>query len=168
VSPGVEFEEVYRLYADRVFRYSMTILRNHADAEEATAETFVRAYRAYNRSAVEADRVMAWLFAIARNTAISQLRRGASRGRLMQLLHLERQPVRDATQLAEVGDDLRRVLDAMASMKPRERHLLQLRFGAGMSLSEIAAATGLNEPAAGMATRRATERLRLLVEGRGD
>ncbi|HWP30199.1 MAG TPA: sigma-70 family RNA polymerase sigma factor [Fimbriimonadales bacterium] len=64
---------IYELYGERVFRYTLRMLNNRADAEDATAETFLRVIR---RSAdLRADGAFnTWLFRIARNLCIDKLR----------------------------------------------------------------------------------------------
>lgn len=64
---------LYELYGERIFRYAYRMLGNRTDAEDATAETFLRVLR---RSAeLRADGAFrTWLFRIARNLCIDKLR----------------------------------------------------------------------------------------------
>lgn len=64
---------IYELYGERIFRYTFRMLGNRTDAEDATAETFLRVLR---RSAeLRADGAFrTWLFRIARNLCIDKLR----------------------------------------------------------------------------------------------
>ncbi|MFZ4507437.1 MAG: RNA polymerase sigma factor [Fimbriimonas sp.] len=64
---------LYELYGDRIFRYTFRMLGNRSDAEDATAETFLRVLR---RSAeLRADGAFrTWLFRIARNLCIDKMR----------------------------------------------------------------------------------------------
>lgn len=64
---------LYELYGERIFRYTYRMLGNRSDAEDATAETFLRVMR---RSAeLRADGAFrTWLFRIARNLCIDKLR----------------------------------------------------------------------------------------------
>jgi RNA polymerase sigma-70 factor (ECF subfamily) len=64
---------IYELYGERIFRYTFRLLGNRTDAEDATAETFLRVLR---RSAeLRADGAFrTWLFRIARNLCIDKLR----------------------------------------------------------------------------------------------
>lgn len=64
---------IYELYGERIFRYAFRMLGNRTDAEDATAETFLRVLR---RSAeLRADGAFrTWLFRIARNLCIDKLR----------------------------------------------------------------------------------------------
>ncbi len=64
---------LYEMYGERIFRYTYRMLGNRSDAEDATAETFLRVLR---RSAeLRADGAFrTWLFRIARNLCIDRLR----------------------------------------------------------------------------------------------
>jgi len=64
---------IYELYGERIFRYCYRMLGNRTDAEDATAETFLRVLR---RSAeLRADGAFrTWLFRIARNLCIDKMR----------------------------------------------------------------------------------------------
>jgi len=64
---------LYELYGERIFRYAYRMLGNRSDAEDATAETFLRVLR---RSAeLRADGAFrTWLFRITRNLCIDKLR----------------------------------------------------------------------------------------------
>lgn len=61
------------MYGERIFRYTYRMLGNRSDAEDATAETFLRVLR---RSAeLRADGAFrTWLFRIARNLCIDKMR----------------------------------------------------------------------------------------------
>src|SRR3954462_14885706 len=64
---------LYEMYGERIFRYTFRMLGNRSDAEDATAETFLRVLR---RSAeLRADGAFrTWLFRIARNLCIEKMR----------------------------------------------------------------------------------------------
>src|SRR5688500_5496255 len=75
-STGVkEFEELYRASRDDVYAYVATLLRDSFAAEDVTALAFERAYR--KRASFRPGRgsPRAWLFGIARNAALDELRR---------------------------------------------------------------------------------------------
>lgn len=64
---------LYELYGERIFRYTYRMLGNRADAEDATAETFLRVLR--RSTELRADGAFrTWLFRIARNLCIDKLR----------------------------------------------------------------------------------------------
>ena len=64
---------IYELYGERIFRYTYRMLGNRTDAEDATAETFLRVLR--RSTELRADGAFrTWLFRIARNLCIDRLR----------------------------------------------------------------------------------------------
>lgn len=64
---------LYELYAERIFRYAYRMLGNRSDAEDATAETFLRVLR--RSGELRADGAFrTWLFRITRNLCIDKLR----------------------------------------------------------------------------------------------
>lgn len=64
---------IYKLYSERIFRYTYRMLNNRTDAEDATAETFLRVIRR-SRDLRADGAFRTWLFRIARNLCIDKLR----------------------------------------------------------------------------------------------
>jgi RNA polymerase sigma-70 factor (ECF subfamily) len=158
VPASESFEELYRRTLPRVYAYVASLLRDRSAAEEVTAQAFERAYR--RRSTYRPGRgpVEAWLFGIARNAALDELRRRGRRARL------EDEP---ADAAAPAADDeaeglLRRetVRAALAALEPRERDLIALKFAGGLSNAEIARVLGMSDSNAGTKLHRTIEKLR--------
>lgn len=64
---------IYELYGEKIFRYTFRMLGNRSDAEDATAETFLRVLR--RSQELRADGAFrTWLFRIARNLCIDKMR----------------------------------------------------------------------------------------------
>ena len=70
----VRFERWVRAFQPVVYRAAYLILRDRSGAEDVAQETFIRAYRALDRSD-PGDAVRSWLYRIAVNTALNELRR---------------------------------------------------------------------------------------------
>jgi RNA polymerase sigma-70 factor (ECF subfamily) len=62
------FVEIMNRHKARIFAAAMALLRNHADAEEITQDTFVRAHRGFSRFRGDSS-VATWLHRIAVNLA---------------------------------------------------------------------------------------------------
>jgi len=71
------FEELFRQFQGKVYRWIVRIIRDPATAEDLTLETFWRIYRARGQFDVQAD-FGAWAYRIAINLALSHLRRKPS------------------------------------------------------------------------------------------
>jgi RNA polymerase sigma-70 factor, ECF subfamily len=64
---------IYEMYGERIFRYAYRMLGNRSDAEDATAETFLRVLR--RSSELRADGAFrTWIFRITRNLCIDKMR----------------------------------------------------------------------------------------------
>ena len=72
---ALDFEALYRAARDDVFAYVATLLRDRAAAEDVTAHAFERAYRKQRTYKPARGSERAWLFGIARNAALDELRR---------------------------------------------------------------------------------------------
>src|SRR6266536_1235361 len=78
-----EFEALYRRCRDDVFAYAAGLLRDRAAAEDVTALAFERAYRRRRSFNPKRGTRRAWLFGIARNAALDELRRRRRQARLV-------------------------------------------------------------------------------------
>ncbi len=153
----LEFERLYRSSRDDVYAYVATLLRDRFAAEDITALAFERAYRRRGSFRPTRGSARAWLFGIARNAALDELRR---RGRSASLE--SEAPAADATVGEEVEHGLRRavVRAALEVLTPRERELVALKFFAGLTNAELAAVIGTTETNAGTRLHRVLGKLR--------
>jgi RNA polymerase sigma-70 factor (ECF subfamily) len=153
------FEELYRSSRDDVYSYALTLLRDPAAAEDVTALAFERAYRRRRTFDRRRGEARAWLFGIARNAALDELRR---RRRLATLV-VEPEAAEQETSPDDGGEvTLRRtaVRTALASMSARDRELIALKFHAGLGNAEIAQVLGVSESNAGTMLHRTIQKLR--------
>jgi RNA polymerase sigma-70 factor (ECF subfamily) len=152
------FESLYRSSRDDVYAYVATLLHDRVAAEDVTALAFERAYRRRRTFDRRRGEERAWLFGIARNAALDELRR---RRRIAAL-------VTDPEDVDAVGPDdgadiaLRRttVRAALAALPARDRELIALKFHAGLSNAEVARVLGVSESNAGTMLHRTIEKLR--------
>jgi RNA polymerase sigma-70 factor, ECF subfamily len=158
------FEALYRRTLPRVYGYVASLLRDRAAAEDVTALAYERAYR--KRRSFRAGRGSrdAWLFGIARNAALDELRRRKRHA------NLEGEPPDLTTPAAdELADQaLRRetVRAALATLDARERELVALKYMAGLSNAEIARVIGVSESNVGTRLHRTVNKLREACDGR--
>jgi RNA polymerase sigma-70 factor (ECF subfamily) len=152
------FEALYRSSRDDVFAYVVTLLGDRAAAEDITALAFERAYRRRRTFDRRRGEERAWLFGIARNAALDELRR---RKRLARLVT---EPEDAADAGAEDGAEiaLRRtvVKQALAKLPARDREIIALKFHAGLHNAELGRVLGVSESAAGTLLYRTMEKLR--------
>jgi len=151
------FESLYRSSRDDVYAYVCTLLRDPAAAEDVTALAFERAYRRRRSFDRRRGEERAWLFGIARNAALDELRRRRRLATMVVEPSDEEASVEDGADVA-----LRRtaVRSALAGLSGREREIVALKFHAGLSNGELARVLGVSESNAGTLVYRVMEKLR--------
>jgi RNA polymerase sigma-70 factor (ECF subfamily) len=152
------FDRLYRSSRDDLYAYVASLLRDATAAEEVTAAAFERAYRKRHRFDPERGEPRAWLFGIARNAALDELRR---RGRQAELT-AEPADLQDrgAVEGAEHSERRLAVSAALERLAPGERELIALKFFAGLGNAEIATVLGISESNAGTRLHRVIAKLR--------
>jgi RNA polymerase sigma factor (sigma-70 family) len=158
------FDALYRESRDDVYAYVAGLLRDGPAAEEVTATAFERAYRKRSRFDGRRGEPRAWLFGIARNAALDELRR---RGRQAELSADPEDFAATAAPHESAEQSARRLAVAagLARLEPRERELIALKFFVGLANSEIAAVVGVSESNAGTKLHRAVTKLREACDG---
>ena len=128
-----------------------------ARAEALHRPVLGRAYRRRSSFNPKRGTRRAWLFGIARNAALDEMRR---RKRTTEMTS---EPVADyapAEEAAEVAMRRAALRQAMQKLNARERELVALKFFAGLSTAEIADVISVGERAAAMRVHRTIEKLR--------
>ncbi len=152
------FVELYRSSRNDVFAYVAGLVRDRSAAEDVTAQAFERAYRRRKSFNPKRGTRRAWLFGIARNAALDELRR---RRRHTELVA---EPADDAAvpadEAAEVSLRRAALRQAMGELSARERELVALKFFAALTNAEIAVVIGTTETNAGTRLHRVLEKLR--------
>jgi RNA polymerase sigma factor (sigma-70 family) len=161
LAADLAFDRLYRSSRDDVYAYVAGLLRDAPAAEEVTAMAFERAYRKRNRFDPQRGEPRAWLFGIARNAALDELRR---RGRQAELTA---EPADLDSFRPDEGPSERRlaVSAALERLQPGERELIALKFFAGLDNVEIAQVLDVSESNAGTKLHRAMTKLREACDG---
>jgi RNA polymerase sigma-70 factor (ECF subfamily) len=144
------FEALVVEYADRLYAVVLRFCASDADAQEATQEAFVRAWRGIARFRTDA-RFFTWLYRIGVNEA---KRLAGRQPRAGTVVSVEERPVDDISD-DEPGPhpraeraELREALEAAVRRLPdKYRAAVVLRDIAGLSTAEAAEALGLREAA---------------------
>src|ERR671933_1001371 len=149
------FERLYRRYGREVYRYSLAVLRNPADAEDITQTTFLNAYRAYLRGE-EPVRPRNWLIKIAHNACRSRHLRAVRRPQevpLEETVAALRVPPDEAPKVEEL-------LAALGRLPFNQRAALVMRELEGRTYAEIAETLDVSVAAVGRPLFRARRSLR--------
>ena len=143
------FAVLYEDYYDRIFRYVSFKTGNSLEAEDITAEVFVKMLESIDSFRWQGYQFSSWLFRIAHNLVVDHFRK---RGR-RHIVALDDAPA----AATEYDPDLDRKLDVDISMAPvreamkdltdLQREVISLRFAAGLSVAETARAVGKKDNA---------------------
>jgi RNA polymerase sigma-70 factor, ECF subfamily len=154
-TPQQRLERLYRSSRDDVYAYVAALLRDRQLAEDVTAIAFERAFRRRGLFDARRGTERTWLFGIARNAALDELRRRTRHSPHPVLDQHESTP---AHEDAVIGRTL--LQQAIVGVSPRERELIALKFHAGLSNKEIARVIGVSESNVGTALHRTITKLR--------
>ena len=155
------FTELYRAHLRDVYSYSYYRVGNHHDAEDLTEQTFLQAYRHFERAQRESQGrpLRPWLIRIAHNLAANYYR---DRSRRPQT-QLEDAAVLSAPhpteELVEGRESVKEVLEGVSNLPDHRREALIMRFALGMDNREIARALGRSEGATKVLIHRAIRQL---------
>lgn len=151
--------QVFDAYSRPVWSVAMSVLRNRELADEATQETFLRAWRAADR--YDADRDLApWLLTIARRTALDVLRR---ENRPTRGAHEPEQDVTVDLPGIERAWETWEVRAALEQLPDDERQVAWLAHFHGMTHQQIATQTGVPVGTVKSRSFRAHKRLASLL-----
>ena len=165
-----DFTELYRAHLRDVYSYAYYRVGNHHDAEDLTEQTFLQAYRHFERAQRESDGrpLRPWLIRIAHNLAANYYR---DRSRKPQT-QLEDAAVvsapHDTETLVEGRQELKNVLAGVSALPDDRREALIMRFALGMDNREIARALDRSEGATKVLIHRAIKQLEQELEGTVD
>ena len=156
-----EFSDLYRAHLRDVYSYAYYRIGNHHDAEDLTEQTFLQAYRHFERAQRESHGrpLRPWLIRIAHNLAANLYRDRARKPAT---------PIDESTtltaphtteQLVEGREELTRVLGGVQRLPEDRREALIMRFALGMDNREIARALGRSDGATKVLIHRAIKQL---------
>ncbi|MGD0198125.1 MAG: sigma-70 family RNA polymerase sigma factor [Solirubrobacteraceae bacterium] len=156
-----EFEHLYKAHLRDVYSYAYYRIGNHHDAEDLTEQTFLQAYRHFERAQRESDGrpLRPWLIRIAHNLAANHYR---YRSRRPQSPLEESEPLAAAHSTEELvagRDELARVIEGVKQLPDDRREALIMRFALGMDNREIARALGRSDGATKVLIHRAIKQL---------
>jgi RNA polymerase sigma-70 factor (ECF subfamily) len=153
------FGALYERHRDAIYRYCLSRTGTSHDAEDLTADVFVKALHSIDRYQERGLPFVAFLYRIARNAAIDRSRT------LKQPLSVDELVIEPASRQnveadATLAVDRSILLAALTKLKTEHRDVIVMRFIEGYSALEVAAALGKTEGAIRTLQHRALERLR--------
>ena len=158
-----DFETVFEVYYDRVYKYAYTILLNRENAEDVVEETFLAAYVAYPGYDPARSSLATWLTRIAINTC-----RDLYRSEWFQ--HMDRRVTPE--DLPECGAPFssreESLIVEVMRLPRRLREVTLLYYYHGMDERDIAEALGISRSAVSDRLSRARRKLKGMIEGRDE
>lgn len=162
--PLLDWVSVYDEYMPRVYNFFRYRVQDETLAEDLTATTFEKAWKMRRTYHADLSGVYTWLLAIARNVATDHFRQQRPENVLTEDRHpgdLNR-PVEESVLQ---DDDLKRLSSLMEGLSARERELIALKYGAGLTNRAIARLTDLSESNVGTLLYRIVHQLRARWDG---
>lgn len=154
----LDWNAVYADQLPRLFNFFRFRTGRESDAEDLTAQTFEKAWKARDQYRRDLGGFSTWLFGIARNVAADYLRARRNHASLEAARDIASgtTPEDEAAQRSDIA----RLARLTRDLPDRQRELLALKYGAALNNRLIARITGLSESNVGTTLQRTVEKLR--------
>ena len=159
------FAELYDRHADRVLRHIVRVVNDAREAEDLTAQTFLRAWEAIERYQDRGAPFSAWLLRIAHNLAVSHLR-GRRDHSVLEDRYIDEKRLGNPERALEQAFDETSVREAVRQLREEQRQVIMLRFMNELDYEQVAAMLGKSVPTVRVIQHRAIGKLRKLMQGR--
>ena len=152
------FEQLYRAELPRIYNFFRYRVGDGPVAEDLTSETFEKAWRHRGRYRSNLAAFSTWLFTIARRVAIDYYRKNRVEVPLEHVATLSTDD--NLEDQAQQTADFEWLTVLLARLADRDRELVALKYGAGLTNRTIAGLTGLSESNVGVILHRTMRLLR--------
>ena len=162
----LSFGKLYDLFYTKIFRYVAYKVGNREDAEDITAEVFIRMLKSINSFSFQGHPFSSWLFRIAKNMVVDYFRKNSRR----KTAPLETAGSIQETESLEIDYQLdldiemSNISESIKTLTDLQQEVISLRFAGGLSIKETASAVGRKENAVKALQHSAIKKLRLLVD----
>ena len=150
----INFHQLYESYAADVYRFAYWLAGDSAEAEDITAETFVRAW--VKHSSIRTETLKAYLFTIARNLYLEDQRNMPQQ---ISLGDFYPDPSPNPEQVVEVKFEIRRIQNFLQTLPEIDRTAFILRVQHELPYAEIARALEISLSAAKVKVHRVRKKL---------
>jgi RNA polymerase sigma-70 factor (ECF subfamily) len=157
------FAELYDQYVVRIYRHIYYLVNDRREAEDLTAQTFLKAWEAIDRYRERGAPFVAWLLRIAHNLTVSYLRSKREHSALDEG-YVDQKRVRNPEEALEQSADERSVRQAVLQLREEQRQVIMLRFVEELDYRDVAAVIGKSVPAVRVIQHRALGNLRRLMQ----
>lgn len=153
------FGELYDRHVVRVYRHIYYMVGNAAEAEDLTAQTFLRAWEAIERYQVRGAPFVSWLLRIAHNMGVSYLRSKRDSSELHDGI-VDTKERRDPEWSYQQTAEEELVREAILKLREEQRQVIILRFIEDLDYKEVAEIIGKSVAAIRVIQHRALNSLR--------
>jgi RNA polymerase sigma-70 factor (ECF subfamily) len=157
------FAQLYDQHVVRIYRHIFYLVGDSREAEDLTAQTFLKAWEAIDRYKERGAPFVAWLLRIAHNLTVSYLRSKREHSALDEGFADSKRAGNPEESLEQANDE-RSVRDAVLRLRDEQRQVIMLRFVEEMDYREVAAVIGKSVPAVRVIQHRALGNLRKLMQ----
>ena len=137
---GQAFAQLYEEHFDKIYRYIYLRLGNQAEAEDLTQEVFVKALKAIGSYKWRNLPFASWLFRIAHNQMVDYSRKQGKVENVTWDDNIAHVDEPNPALIAEQKLELEELATNIKNLSPAQREVISLRFGAGLSIAEVAKA----------------------------
>jgi len=135
---GEAFAQLYEEHFDRIYRYVYLKVGNQAEAEDLTQEVFVKALEAIGSYKWRDLPFASWLFRIAHNQVVDYFRKQGKVEKVALEDDITLVSGSNPALMAERELEIEEVINSVKKLSPAQRDVISLRFGAGLSVAEVA------------------------------
>jgi RNA polymerase sigma-70 factor (ECF subfamily) len=157
------FADLYDKHVVRVYRHIYYMVNEAREAEDLTAQTFLKAWEAIDRYKERGAPIVAWLLRIAHNLTVSYLRSKRDHGALEETF-IDQKLHRNPEEALEQSTDEDSVRQAIMCLREEQRQVIMLRFVEEMDYREVAQLIGKSIPAVRVIQHRALGNLRKIMQ----
>ncbi|MBI5754053.1 sigma-70 family RNA polymerase sigma factor [Candidatus Peregrinibacteria bacterium] len=175
------FEKIYEFYYEMILKYLVKRTMSAEVAYDLTADTFIKAFESLHKFKWTGVSIKVWLYRIAINALKNQRRHPESsalenvpegheslaayttrHGALASAADA-REELKELDKVLFGDEEMAKLSDAMATLKPEHQNIISLYYFTGMSQKEIAETTESSESAVKATMHRAMTNLRELL-----
>lgn len=163
------FEKIYEFYYEMILKYLVKRTLSSEVAYDLTADTFIKAFESLHKFKWTGISIKVWLYRIAINALKNQRRNPTSTAledvpEGHEALSADaREELKELDKTLFGDDELSKLSDALATLKPEHQNVISLYYFTGMSQKEIAETTESSESAVKAVMHRAMTNLRDLL-----
>ena len=162
------FIKLYDLYKDKIYTYSLKLLKSQVNAEEMLQDVFMKVWQ--KRETLDASRSFkSYLYTIARNKCFDFLEKASNDVKLRQTIFYQSQKSFSAADVQLIESDFNKIKEeAYNSLPPRRREIFEMSREQGMTYDEIGEKLGISTNTVKSQMNKALESLRAFLREHRD